>query len=59
MPNLNGIDAAKELRKKHGNDFKIFLLTGNVMAIEEDYTSIIDKVIIKPVSKLTLKQLVS
>lgn len=59
MPNLNGIKAAQELRKRFGNDFKIYLLTGNVMACEEDYSSIIDKVVIKPVSKTNLKHLIS
>ena len=59
MPSMNGIDAAKELRNRYGNDFKIFLLTGNVMANEDNYSSIIDRVIIKPISKSSLEQLIS
>ena len=58
MPKMNGIDAAKELRKRYGKDVKIFLLTGNVMANNgSDIEEIFDGVLFKPCSKKELAAL--
>ena len=57
MPNLDGIDAAKELRKKYGKKMKIFLLTGNVtMRDAKGLEDIVDGVLTKPCSKENLRK---
>ena len=58
MPELNGLEAAKELRQKYGQAFQIYLLTGNVTIslTELDEIGIIDGILTKPCSKFDLKR---
>ena len=58
MPKMNGVQAAQELRKRYGHEVKIFLLTGNVMAKnEQNIEEIFDGVLFKPCSKQELGSL--
>jgi len=47
---MNGLEAAKELRKRHGDKVRIILVTGNIFA-EEVQEGIVDGVLLKPCSK--------
>ena len=56
MPNMNGLEAGKELRRLYGNSFKLILITGNVLTAEEEQSrEIFDKILLKPCSKNDLK----
>ena len=56
MPNMNGFEAGKELRRLYGDTFKMYLVTGNVLSAEEEQIkSIFDRVILKPFSKDVLQ----
>lgn len=56
MPNMNGLEAAKKLREKFGNTFRIYLLTGNVTIPLSDEIGVFDGVLTKPCSKQDLKK---
>ena len=57
MPNMDGLSAAKDLRKRYGKKVKIFLLTGNVtMRDAEGLEDIVDGVLTKPCSKENLRK---
>jgi len=51
---MNGLEAAKELRLKYGHQFKIFLLTGNVMMRNTEEENL-DGILTKPCSKTELQ----
>ena len=57
MPHLDGLQAAKMLRSKYGDQFKIFLLSANDMARTCDcVVENFDGFLTKPCSKFDLKQ---
>ena len=57
MPNMNGLEAAKELRARHGKGFKIYVLTANVLTENmEGLTDCVDGVLYKPCSKQDLRK---
>ena len=58
---MSGIEAATELRKRHGIQFKVYLLTGNAVIKSQDpeLESIIDGVLTKPCSKNDLKSIMA
>ena len=60
MPNMNGLEAARELRKQYGFDFKIFVLTANVTIVDSyDINEVINRVLTKPCSKKDLMDICS
>ena len=55
MPNVNGLEAARELRKRYGYEFKIFVLTANVTVVDlNGVNEVIDGLLTKPCSKKDL-----
>ena len=60
MPNMNGLDAAKILRERHGQNVKIYLLTGNVlMKSTEGVLDVCDGIITKPCTKTELMSILN
>ena len=57
MPIMNGMDAAKILRERHGAGFKIYILTGNVLVSNrEEVKTIVDGLLMKPCTILDLQR---
>ena len=54
MPNLNGLDAARKLRERYGNGFKIYLITGNVLFEHPEEFKVFNGVLNKPCSRKEL-----
>jgi len=54
MPNLNGLEASKKLRELYGNEFKIFLITGNVLFEQPEEFKVFNGVLNKPCSRKEL-----
>ena len=55
MPNMDGLEAAQELRKMHGSSIKILLLTADGLKEQKNVGGVIDSVLHKPCSKQELK----
>ena len=52
---MNGLEAARELRKQYGFEFKIFVLTANVTIVDSnDIIEVTNGVLTKPCSKKDL-----
>ena len=54
MPNLNGLEASKKLRELYGNEFKIFLITGNALFEQPEEFKVFNGVLNKPCSRKEL-----
>jgi len=58
MPNMSGLEAAKELRSRYGHTFKVFVLTGNVMIKNcPEIATVTDGVLTKPCTKKELLEI--
>ena len=55
MPNMDGLQAAEEIRKLHGDGVKIILLTADALKDRNNYRELVDSVLFKPCSKQELK----
>ncbi|EFC42091.1 predicted protein [Naegleria gruberi] len=56
MPNMDGIEAAKELKRLYGNSVKIIILTGNSAVNVESLKGIVDGLLEKPCCKEDLRK---